>query len=61
MYQQRDREMHEVTCAYCGKKQNYLSNQTEEDPSTVRTVFKNISQEDFNYIILNRVDFGVIF
>ena len=60
-YDRPPREMHEVTCAYCGKKQKDLSNQTEEDPSTVRTVFKNISQEDFNYIILNRVDFGVIF
>jgi len=44
-----------------GKKQKYLSNQTVADPSTVRNVFKNISQEDFNYVILNRVDFGVIF
>ena len=51
MYQQRDREMQEVTCADCGKKQMYLSNQTVADPSNTGNVFKNISQEDFNYII----------
>ena len=51
MYQQRDREMHEVTCADCGKKLKFLSNQTVADPSIARNVFKNISQEGFNYII----------